>query len=187
MGIAVICGSSRKGGNTEALVDLLIDGLDADKICLHDYHIESVQDYRHVEARPFYPDDDYRELINKVLENDIVVFATPIYWFGMSGRMKYFIDRWSQTLIEMGRDQFKQQMSAKTAYVIAVGDDEPHIKGLPLIQQFQYIFDFMGMAFGGYIIGKGNRPGAVLNDSAALFSANELRQKLMETTKREME
>ncbi|WP_327831956.1 flavodoxin family protein [Bacillus swezeyi] len=184
MRIAVICGSSRKNGNTEALADQLIDGLGADKICLRDFHVRPVSDFRHSETRPYYPEDDYRDLLSRVAEKDIIIFATPIYWYGMSGLMKNFIDRWSQTLIEKGREDFKQQMSRKTGYVIAVGDDEPHIKGLPLIQQFQYIFNFMNMTFGGYIIGKGNQPGSILNDSSALFSVNDLRQKLAAYEKR---
>ena len=40
MGIAAICGSSRENGNTEELVNRLVDGLDADKIYLRNYHIE---------------------------------------------------------------------------------------------------------------------------------------------------
>ncbi|MBU8788673.1 MULTISPECIES: flavodoxin family protein [Bacillus] len=178
MGIAVICGSSRKNGNTETLVNRLIDGLDADKISLSDYHVKAVEDYRHSEGSPVYPDDDYRDLLSRILDKDDIIFATPIYWYGMSGLMKHFVDRWSQSLVEIGRDDFKRQMSGKTAYVIAVGDDEPHIKGLPLIQQFQYIFDFMGMTFGGYLIGKANQPGSILNDRAALVSVNELKHQL---------
>ncbi|MCF7616156.1 flavodoxin family protein [Bacillus sonorensis] len=177
MEIAAICGSSRQNGTTDMLVNQIIEGLDADKIFLRDYHVTPVLDCRHSDSLPSYPDDDYRDLLTRILNKDIVIFATPIYWYGMSGLMKHFIDRWSQTLLEKGRDDFKRQMSGKTAYVIAVGDDEPHLKGLPLIQQFQYIFDFMEMTFGGYLIGKGNRPGSIANDSAAVFSANGLKQK----------
>ncbi len=69
-------------------------------------------------------------------------------------------------------------MSAKKAYVIAVGDDEPQLKGLPLIQQFQYIFDFTRTQFDGYIIGEGNKPGSILEDTAALVLVEELRKKI---------
>jgi len=49
-----------------------------------------------------------------------------------------------------------------------------------LIQQFQYIFDFMGIEFAGYILGNGNKPGEVLQDEAALFAATQLRKLLTE-------
>lgn len=58
--------------------------------------------------------------------------------------------------------------------MIAVGGDEPARKGLPLIQQFEYIFDFMGISFGGYVLGEGNRPGDILHDQYALSAASQL-------------
>lgn len=72
----------------------------------------------------------------------------------------------------------------KTVYVVAVGDDDPRLKGLPLIQQFHYIFDFMNMTFDGYLLGKGNKPGGVITDREAIASANELRRKLTEAETR---
>lgn len=66
---------------------------------------------------------------------------------------------------------FKNSMSTKKAYVIAVGGDDPQVKGLPLIQQFHYIFDFIGMSYQGYILGKGNKPDEVTEDEAAVYKA----------------
>ncbi|HEY2494282.1 MAG TPA: flavodoxin family protein [Paenibacillus sp.] len=176
MGIAVLYGSSRRNGNTDTLADLLVEGLDADKIYLSDYNLQPITDYRHTEPGA-YPNDDYHKLIDRVLEQDIIVFTTPIYWYGISGVMKTFVDRWSQSLRE-DREHFLSKMSTKKAYVIAVGDDEPHVKGLPLIQQFQYIFDFTGTQLDGYIIGEGNKPDSILEDAAALSSVEELRKRI---------
>lgn len=175
MGIAVLYASSRKNGNSERLARLLIKGFDADEIYLTDYQIEPIIDYRHVEPGP-YPEDDYRKLIDRVLKKNIIVFATPIYWYGMPGRLKLFIDRWSQSLRENRKD-FLDKMSGKQAYVIAIGDDDPHVKGQPLIQQFQYIFDFVGVEFAGYVIGTGNRPEDIYQDVKALSAIEEIRSK----------
>lgn len=176
MGIAVLLGSSRKNGNTDRLAGQLVEGLDAVKLYLSDYNIQPINDYRHSERESF-PDDDYLMLMEQVLKQDIIVFATPVYWYGMSGVMKTFVDRWSQSLLE-NRAGFRAALSAKKAFVIAIGDDEPHLKGLPLIQQFQYIFDFAGITFAGHLLGKGNRPDDILHDAAALIALEELRGKL---------
>ncbi|NEW06701.1 flavodoxin family protein [Paenibacillus sp. SYP-B3998] len=176
MTIAVLLGSSRKQGNSERLATRLVDGLEADIIYLSDYNIQPIDDYRHAELGA-YPADDYRELIDRVLARDTIVFATPIYWYGLSGILKTFIDRWSQSLNE-NRAEFKARLSGKKAYVIAVGDDEPQLKGLPLIQQFQYIFDYAHFSFEGYVLGKGNKPDSILEDVAALFAVDEFRRKL---------
>ncbi|RIX59574.1 flavodoxin family protein [Paenibacillus nanensis] len=175
MGTAVIYGSSRKNGNSEQLAKRLTEGFETDHIFLADYKIEPIKDYRHAEKEP-YPEDDYHSVIERVLAQDVLVFATPIYWYGASGLTKSFIDRWSQSLRE-DRDGFLAKLSTKSAWVIAVGDDEPHLKGIPLIQQFQHIFDFTGTRFEGYVLGKANRPGDILEDKAALAAVEEIRNK----------
>ncbi|MCR2806343.1 flavodoxin family protein [Paenibacillus soyae] len=175
MGIAVIYGSSRKKGNSEQLARLLTEGFEADHIFLADYRIEPIKDYRHADKEP-YPEDDYRSVIERVLAQDVLVFATPIYWYGSSGLTKTFIDRWSQSLRE-DKDGFLEKFSEKSAWVIGVGDDEPHLKGIPLVQQFQYIFEFTGTRFEGYILGKANRPGEILEDKASLAAVEQIRSK----------
>ncbi|TGU95160.1 flavodoxin family protein [Mesorhizobium sp. M00.F.Ca.ET.186.01.1.1] len=91
----------------------------------------------------------------------------------MSGYMKNYVDRWSQSLRDK-RYAFKESLGRKQAYVITTGGDQPRIKGLPLIQQFQYVFSFVGMPYAGYIIGEGNQPGDVLADMQAVASAKQL-------------
>ncbi|MET3697825.1 multimeric flavodoxin WrbA [Bacillus oleivorans] len=178
MTIAVIYGGTRKNGNTELLTEEAIKGKPAERIHLTDYKIEPIVDQRHAESGFAEVNDDYNQIIDRILPHEILLFSTPIYWYSMSGTMKLFVDRWSQILRDPNYPDFREKMSSKKAYVIAVGGDLPYLKGLPLIQQFQYIFDFMGISFEGYIIGEGNRPGEILNDKAAFFKASELNKTL---------
>jgi multimeric flavodoxin WrbA len=178
MSIAVIYGGTRSNGNTEILTERAIEGLEVERIYLNKYEIQPIVDGRHAEGGFQKVDDDYNTIIDRLLPHDILIFATPIYWYSMSGTMKNFIDRWSQTLRDSEYSDFKAKMAEKEAYVIAVGGDKPALKGLPLIQQFQYIFDFMGMAFKGYIIGEGNKPGDILQDQKALIAADQIRENL---------
>lgn len=175
MSIAVIYGSSRRDGNSEQLAKRLTEGFKADHIYLADYKIEPIQDYRHAKKEP-YPEDDYRAVIDRVLAKDKLVFATPIYWYGASGLTKTFIDRWSQSLRE-DKDGFLAKLGDKSAWVIGIGDDDPQIKGIPLVQQFQYIFGFTGTRYEGYILGKANRPGDILEDENALAAVEQIRKK----------
>lgn len=178
MSIAVLYGGSRPNGNTETLTKKVIQGLTVEEIYLKDYLIEPIVDKRH--AMEGFPEvnDDYNSIIDRILQHDILIFSTPIYWYSMTGTMKNFVDRWSQTLKDSKYPDFKKQMSQKRAYVIAVGGDNPYMKGLPMIQQFQHIFDFIGTSFDGYIIGEGNSPDEVVQDKEALFAAEQLRKKL---------
>ncbi|RUS45113.1 flavodoxin family protein [Cohnella sp. AR92] len=180
MRIAVIYGGTRANGNTELLAERVVAGLQADRIHLKDYTVYPIEDLRHAEGGFQEVGDDYSALIDRVLQNDILVFATPIYWYGMSGSMKNFVDRWSQTLRDADRPRFRERMSEMTAYVVAVGGDRPRLKGLPLALQFQHIFDFFGARYAGYLLGEGNRPGEILDDEEALRKAELWNEELKE-------
>lgn len=177
MKILVLYGSSRRNGNSEALADHLTRGLECTRIYLAEKRITPIVDKRH-DPEGFSPvDDDHDQIIRLMLSHDAIIFATPLYWYGMSGQMKTFVDRWSQSLRTPQYD-FKNGMAGKKAYVVIAGGDNPRIKGLPLVQQFQYIFGFMGMEFAGYVLGKGGKPGEVLQDERALEDASHLRRLL---------
>ncbi|MEH6940257.1 flavodoxin family protein [Bacillus sp. JJ722] len=178
MSLAVIYGGTRQESNTELLTEYIVQGITSEKIFLKDYTIHPIIDQRH-SARGFQDrNDDYNAIIDRILPHNILIFSTPIYWYSMSGTMKNFIDRWSQTLRDSNYPDFKKQMAAKKSFVIAVGGDDPHIKGLPMIQQFKYIFDFMGIEFKGYIIGDGNKPDDILHDKNAFFAASQLQSNI---------
>lgn len=178
MTIAVIYGGTRQDGNTEILTERAVKGLSAEKIYLKDYEIQPIEDLRHSPGGFQEINDDYNAIIDRILSHDILIFATPIYWYSMSGTLKNFIDRWTQTLKDPQYPDFKTTMSSKKARVIAVGGDDPSLKGLPMIQQFQYIFNFIGTSFEGYIFGKGDKPGDIYQDESALFSASQMQRRL---------
>ncbi|MGG1662662.1 flavodoxin family protein [Brevibacillus sp. NRS-1366] len=170
MKILVLHGSSRDEGNTEQLTHLALQGIPHTSIRLREKEIRPIHDQRHDADGFTSVADDYDEVIEAVLAHDFLIFSTPIYWYGMSGHMKNFVDRWSQSLRDK-RYSFKEAMGQKSAYVITTGGDQPRLKGLPLIQQFQYIFSFVGTTYAGYIIGEGNKPGDILDDKRAIEDA----------------
>lgn len=177
--IAVIDGGTRPNGNTAILTNLITEGISVELIQLRDYTIYPIIDMRHTLEGFQNKADDYHAIIDKILAHDILIFSTPIYWYSMSGLMKNFVDRWSHSLRDINYPDFKEKMAAKKAYVIAVGGDTPNVKGLPMIQQFQYIFDFMRIEFGGYILGVGNKPGDIMQDQKALFAAAQIKKELI--------
>jgi multimeric flavodoxin WrbA len=170
MKILALLGSTRENGNSEYLANKILEGTDHTIIKLAEKHIEPIIDMRHTEEGFSLVDDDYEELVHHMLEHDILLFATPLYWYGMSGPMKNFFDRWSQYLRDE-RFNLKEELTKKKAYVIITGGSSANIKGLPLVQQFNYIFEFVNMEFTDYMIGAGVRPGDILNDLPSLKKA----------------
>lgn len=165
-----LLGSTRKNGNSEYLAGKILEGTDHTVVHLADKHIEAIHDQRHAEGGFDPIHDDYDQLIELIFSHDVILFATPLYWYGMSGPMKNFFDRWSQYLRDE-RFNLKEELARKKAYVAVTGGTSAKIKGLPLIQQFEYIFEFVGMEFADYIIGAGVKPGEVKEDHIALAKA----------------
>ncbi|UXH43594.1 flavodoxin family protein [Rossellomorea vietnamensis] len=170
MKVLALLGSTRKNGNSEYLAKKIVEGTDHTVVSLADLHIEPIEDLRHAEGGFLPVDDDYEQLVRMMEEHDVLLFATPLYWYGMSGPMKNFFDRWSQYLRDE-RFNLKEELTKKKAYVVITGGSSANIKGLPLVQQFNYIFEFVHMEFTDYLIGAGVKPGEIVNDTAALEKA----------------
>lgn len=98
----IIQGSSRKDGDTERVVSELTHLSKWDMIDLNDYDF-SYFDYEHLNRH-----DDFIGLMKKLIsEYDFYIFATPVYWYSMSGIMKVFFDRLTDLLTiekDLGRE-----------------------------------------------------------------------------------
>ena len=174
MKILALLGSTRKDGNSQYLTDTILEGTDHTIVSLADKQIDPIIDERHSEAGFSKVEDDYEELLELLLTHDVLIFSTPLYWYGMSGPMKNFFDRWSQYL----RDEklnLKEELTKKKAYVVVTGGSSAKVKALPLIQQFSYIFEFVNMEFVDYVIGNGVKPGEISEDKLALVKAKHWR------------
>ncbi|GHY53033.1 Putative NAD(P)H-dependent FMN-containing oxidoreductase YwqN [Vibrio cholerae] len=104
MKIAVVLGTSKSDGNTRKLVEVFQASTDTTLFDLSDYAI-SFYDYEHMNRN-----DDFIHLINKLVEFDHLVFASPVYWYSMSAQLKVFFDRLSDLLTiekELGRCLFR--------------------------------------------------------------------------------
>lgn len=97
--VLVLCSSPRVNGNTEILANEFARGaIDAknqvEYVRLADKKIGFCIGCRACEnSEKCFQQDDMSELIDKVLNADVIVFATPVYFYVMSAQMKIFIDR----------------------------------------------------------------------------------------------
>ncbi|TGE18682.1 flavodoxin family protein [Staphylococcus petrasii] len=176
--ITVLFGGSRPEGNTAQITKYALEGLDYNWIDLTQYQLNPVRDLRHEnEDIETYP-DDYKEIVDKVLESDTVIFASPVYWYSVSASLKAFIDHWSETLIDPNYKDFKEKMAKIDFRLILVGGDCPKVKAKPCITQMKYTLDFIGAELNGYIIGTAERPGDIMKDTFALGRAKEWNETL---------
>lgn len=178
MKIVSFIGSTRYEGNSELLTDLVLKDINHKKIYIKDLYIKPIADLRHTKDGFQDVQDDYDKVIEALQNSDIVVFSTPIYWYSMSGVMKNMIDRLSQAIRDDRYPNLKEHLKKIRAIVVITGGDNPRIKGLPLIQQFQYTFEFLNMPFWSYIIGEANKPGEIMKDNIALSQAAMLNENI---------
>lgn len=97
--ILVISTSPRKGGNSETLADAFIRGANesghaTEKIGLYDKTIGFCKGcLACLKSHRCVIHDDADDIAQKMSKTDVLVFATPIYYYEMCGQMKTMLDR----------------------------------------------------------------------------------------------
>lgn len=98
--ILIISSSPRKGGNSDLLCDQFAKGaLDAghqaEKIFLSDKTINYCTGCGACAnaTKPCVQKDDVAEILEKMVSADVIVLATPVYFYTMSAQLKTLIDR----------------------------------------------------------------------------------------------
>ncbi len=97
--IIVISTSLRHGSNSDMLADQFVEGAKAagnkvEKISLADKNIQFCKGCLACQKLGrCVINDDVNAIMAKVMESEVVVWATPIYYYEMSGQMKTLIDR----------------------------------------------------------------------------------------------
>ncbi|WP_312691441.1 flavodoxin family protein [Kosakonia sp.] len=164
----VFNGSSRYPGNSSIIIEKVFSGFDAEAFRLKDFTITQYEDYRETDLKYKPVSDDYDFLINKFLQSDVAVFISPVYWYGISGTMKVFIDRFSESLKKI--PDFRQRCNGKKIVLVVIGGDNPQQKADIITTQFQYICDFLGMTLCHTFKGEADRVGEIENQHEFMLS-----------------
>ena len=102
MNIMAFVGSPRKNGNTDILVEHFLDGArskgaETEKVYLYDCNIKFCQGcYKNCWINPndcTRHRDDMDDLIPKMIQSDLVLFASPVYMGSYSAQLTAFFER----------------------------------------------------------------------------------------------
>lgn len=97
--VIVISTSLRPGSNSDMLADKFMEGAiaaghDVEKVSLNGKNIQFCKGCLACQKLGrCVINDDVNDIMAQVLKADVVVWATPIYYYEMSGQMKTLIDR----------------------------------------------------------------------------------------------
>ncbi|MEM7027929.1 MAG: flavodoxin family protein [Pseudomonadota bacterium] len=172
--VLAISASPRRNGNSFLLVDAALAGAkdaghNTEFVYLDDYLKSFLRDCRECrdETGACSIDDNFSILLNeKFLKADAVIFATPLYWYGISGQLKTFFDRIFCYVAASNPDSDAnvEQLCGKRI-ALMLSSEESYV-GAPLgvLHEFQEYARYTHSKFVGVIQGFGNKRGDVLAD-----------------------
>lgn len=110
--IVVLSASPRAHGNSDVLCDEFIKGSlesgnSVEKINVKDKNIKYCSGCGVCNSgKPCSIQDDMGDILTKMIEADVIVMATPVYFYTMDAQMKTLIDRCCSRYTEMKHKEF---------------------------------------------------------------------------------
>lgn len=174
MNILVLSGSPRKGGNTDILVDAFAKGASESG---HSVSVISVHD---VDVHPCkgcdacfkrsdmscIQDDDMAGIYKRLAEADMLVIASPVYFYGISSQLKAIIDRCHNPI----RDTFHISRSA----LLLVGAASRPEMFDAIIAEYNLCISYFDIADAGQILVRRAKEKGDINKAEALEQAYNL-------------
>jgi multimeric flavodoxin WrbA len=195
MKVLGILGSPRKGGNTELLLEEALKGAEAEgaeveRLRLTDYNIIPCK-----ECLACFKDgnciilDDMAKIYPKLLEADIIVLASPIFFYGVTAWAKGLIDRcqalWARKY-QLKDPSFGKEGRKRKGFFISVGGTKGQKTFEGAILTAKYFFDVLNAEYAGeLVLREVDAKGDVLKHPEALQQAFEAGRKLVLGLKKE--
>ncbi|MCM1271900.1 MAG: flavodoxin family protein [Ruminococcus flavefaciens] len=118
--ILILNGAARKNGNTKKLIEAFTDGAKSsgNEVCefyLQDMNIKGCLGCEHCSksakgtSNPCIQNDDMRLINEAFLSADVVVFASPVYFWTITGTLKTVADRLYAELRSLGYGSFTRK------------------------------------------------------------------------------
>jgi len=154
-------GSPRKGGNTDLLLDEALKGAAAEGAMVEGIHLSDCRIAPCRECLNCFKDgtcviaDEMQGVYPRLLEADIVILASPIFFYGITGWAKAMVDRvqalWARKYVlhdsALGKESVKRR-----GFFISVGGT----KGLRMFEgailTVKYFFDAFNAEYTGELL-----------------------------------
>ncbi len=181
--LLILVGSPRREGNSATLAEAVKRGAEASGAGVSLRHLDDhlshfLRDCRacRCENGECSIDDGFRDLFfNEFLPADGVVFATPIYWYGMSAQTKAFFDRTFCYYAASYPDSAGviRRMTRKRIGLLLASEETYPGASLGIVHQIQEYSRYTHSDFAGVVRGIGNRRGEVVKDPCGAIEEAE--------------
>jgi multimeric flavodoxin WrbA len=157
-----IYGSPRKGGNTDLLLDRALEGAQAVGAEVKSIYVRRLKINGCLECGSCDDtgkcviEDDMGQVYPLLEEADIVILASPNFFYSVTGQVKLLIDRsqamWSKRLLEKKTSEQRRSYDSGRGYFIMVGAT----KGTNLFPgselTVRYFYDALDMSYDGSLL-----------------------------------
>jgi multimeric flavodoxin WrbA len=173
MKVLALIGTPRKRGNTDLLVDQILKGAQTkgyttQKIFLYDYTISLCTDCRNCKKGDYVCciNDEMHRIYPLMEAADVIVFGSPVYWYGPPAKMKMLLDR-MRPFVE------NNKLRGKRAVVVAPAAEGSKACG-PMVEMFRLSFEYLGVEFVGKLLVEAYEKGEITNNKKEMEKAYEL-------------
>ncbi|PIT85442.1 flavodoxin family protein [Candidatus Micrarchaeota archaeon CG10_big_fil_rev_8_21_14_0_10_59_7] len=169
MKILYISGSPRKGGNSEYLLNLLSDSLKGELVRLSDYKIEPCKScWACIKTEKCVINDDMtNKIIPVLLDADVIVLGSPVYFNNVSAQLKAFMDRtWC----------IKGRMRNKIGGAVVVGSHDGAQSAVDAINSFFLKHEMIPANRG--VCGIAFEKGEIKQDAEAIAATGRLAERI---------
>ena len=153
MKILVITGSPRKNGNSNTLAEHFIKGAEeaGHKVVRFDSAFKNVHPCIACNKCGMNGEcvfkDDFEFVRNNIVDADAVVFATPMYYFGISAQIKAVIDRFYAINGQI-------HVPKKSVLILTYADTSSK-EAQPIINHYETLLNYLGWSDAGKVIASG--------------------------------
>jgi multimeric flavodoxin WrbA len=187
MKVLGIMGSPRKKSNTDVLLDRALEGAGEEGAEVEKVLVSKLKISPCLEIYACFKDgnctirDDMQVLYDKLLEADHIVFASPIFFYGITSQAKAVIDRcqalWARRhVLGMG----KEDKRLRKGVFISIGATQGEKLFDGAVLTVKYFFDAIGVRYSGDLLVRGiDKKGQIMEHPTALEDAFRLGQELV--------
>ena len=188
-------GSPRRGGNTEILLEEALKGAEkegakTERLYLSDFTITPCKECHGCDRTgKCVILDDMQKIYPKLLEADVVILASPIFFYGVTAWAKALIDRsqsfWTRKYLLKDSSLGKEGKKRKGFFISVGATKGPRVFDGAILT-VKYFFDVLNAEYTGELVFRGvEAKGDILKDPDALEHAFEAGKKLVSEVKQE--
>ena len=181
-----ISGSPQRGGNTEILLDMALEGAarggaDVEKIILNELCLKPCQGcFRCRSSGACVVDDDMRLIYRKLDKADGLIIASPIYFGSITAQLKIMIDRFNSYWVK--KCLLKKPVSKKKGregVLICCAGENRAASFANAKNVVRFFFSTLDIGYlGGVFCGNVSEPGEVMNKMPVLKESFGIGSKL---------